>query len=336
MSDSLIHSEYHQLIKDLKARIRSASVRAIYKVNSELISLNYDLGKDLVERINLNQATGAKFNIARQASIDLIAEFGKGEGYSERNINYMIKFYKNYKDYPELQRLIAVVPWGHHCTILDAQLSPEEQKFYLNHTVKVGCTRPVLLAQIQSNLFAREKRVAPNNFDLTLAETSEQASELVRDSYLLEIVDPENKLHERHLENKLIENIKQFMMELGSGFAYIGNQYKIDLHQESNFIDLLFFNRQLQCLFAIDLKMTEFIPEYIGKMQYYLELLDTQVKLAHEKPTIGIILCTGKNNLKVETSLKRSNSPIAVATYQLIEKLEKKLPQLLDESKSAQ
>jgi predicted nuclease of restriction endonuclease-like (RecB) superfamily len=332
MSNSPIPSEYFQLIKDLKARIRSASIRAAYKVNSELISLNYDLGRDLVERIKDNQASGAKFNIARQASIDLIAEFGKGEGYSERNINYMIKFYKCYKDYPELQRLIAVVPWGHHCTILDAQLDAKERKFYLNHTIKTGCTRPVLLAQMQSNLFEREQRVAPNNFDLVLNENSQQAKELVRDSYLLEIIDPENKLHERQLENKLIENIKQFLMELGSGFAYVGNQYRIDLGEETNFIDLLFFNRELQCLFAIDLKMTEFIPEYIGKMQYYLELLDTQIKLAHEKPSIGIILCTGRNNLKVEASLKRSNSPIAVATYQLIEKLEKKLPQLLDES----
>ena len=327
--DSAIPRGYASLITSIKSKIRSASIKAAYKVNSEMINLYFEIGKDLVNRIEINQKNGSKFNIIKQASIDLINEFGKGEGYSERNLNYMVKLYNTYKDSDELQRVIAVVPWGSNCEILDANLSLSEQEFYLRYTANSGCTRPILKAQIQTKLFERDRVVVLNNFDSTIPEHSEQAKELIRDSYILQVIDPSNKIHERQLENQIIQNIKDFLLELGSGFAYIGNQYRVNLGDEANFIDLLFFNRELQCLFAIDLKMTEFIPEFIGKMQYYLELLDTQIKLPHENPSIGIILCTSKNQLKVESTLKRSTSPIAVATYELVARLQKKLPELI-------
>lgn len=323
---------YTQFISDLKSKIRSASIKAAYKVNSEMIKLYFEMGKVLTNKTELNKLENTKFNIVRQASLDLIAEFGKGEGYSERNLKYMVSFYQAYKDNLEVQRLIALVPWGSNCEILDANLALEEREFYLRYSIKKGCTRPLLAAQISTGLAKRNKLETQSNIELTIPENSEQAKEIIKDSYLLQTVDPTNIIHERHLENKLIENIKDFLMELGSDFTYVGNQFHIKLDDESNFIDLLFFNRKLQCLFAIDLKMKEFIPEYTGKMQYYLELLDTQIKLPHENPSIGIILCKSKKRLKVEASLKKSNSPIAVATYELVAKLEKKLPELVSRS----
>ena len=322
--------DYIQFISELKSKIRSASIKAAYRVNTEMIQLYFEMGRSLASKIEINKLQNTKFNIVRQSSIDLVKEFGKGYGYSERNLQYMVKFFKNYSEFPELQRLVAVVPWGSNCEILDAKLSITAKQFYLEYSIKTGCTRPVLSAQISTGLFERNNFQTQTNFELTIPENSEQAKELVKDSYLLQTVDPDGIIHERHLENRLIQNIKDFLMELGSDFAYVGNQFHIVLDEESSFIDLLFFNRKLQCLFAIDLKMTEFIPEYIGKMQFYLELLDTQIKLPHENPSIGIILCKSKKRLKVETSLKKSNSPIAVATYELVAKLEKKLPALLD------
>ena len=332
LEPSIIPTDYALLINNLKSRIRSASVKAIYKVNTEMIELYFDMGMQLAEKIAINQAQSGKFNIIKQASADLIAEFGKGEGFSERNLKYMVKLYSTYKNRTQVQRLVALVPWGSNCEILDAKINEKEQEFYLQYTINSGCARSVLAAQINTNLYSRVNISPQTNFELTIPEISEQANELVKDSYVLQVVDLNNIIHERHLENRLIENIKDFLLELGDEFTYIGNQYKINLGDESNFIDLLFFNRRLQCLFAIDLKMKEFMPEFIGKMQYYLELLDTQVKLPHENQSIGIILCKNKSTLKVETSLKRSTSPIAVATYDLIAKLEKKIPELMEDT----
>jgi predicted nuclease of restriction endonuclease-like (RecB) superfamily len=223
-------TSYKDLILNLKSKIRSASVKAMYKVNSEMINLYFEIGKELTEKIIENQNQIQKFNIAKQASADLIKEFGKGEGFSERNINYMIKFYKNYSESPELQRLVAVVPRGSNCEILDSNLIQDQQSFYLTYTINQGCTRPVLKAQIQTDLYNRKAKELQSNFDLTIPENSEQAKQLVRDSYMLQVIDPENLIHERHLENQLIENIRDFLLELGSTYTYVGNQYKINLY----------------------------------------------------------------------------------------------------------
>jgi predicted nuclease of restriction endonuclease-like (RecB) superfamily len=319
-----------ETIKNLKSLVKQTRISSILKINSETIKMNFDLGKELAQNIDSNKGS---VNIVREASKALIEEFGKGVGYGERSLKYCIKFYREAKDDSQVQQLAALLPWWHTCTLLDKVKDKNARLFYFNYALKNNCGREVLEYHIKQERYEKEQKIIPSNFELTLGgEGSELMNELLTDDIPIEIIGAKEKLQEKDVEKQIINNIKNFLINLGEGFCYIGNQNGFQYDDEEYITDLLFFNRNLKCLFAIELKMGKFKPEYLSKFQWYLHLLDTQMKLPDENKPIGIILCGSKNDYQVKALLDNINVPIGVATHKLIEKVEKELQQFLPET----
>lgn len=217
----------------------------------------------------------------------------------------MRQFYLEYKENPELLNLAGKIPWGQNMLIIHQLKDYQEREYYLKATDQLGWSRAVLLNQIKANAYKHhllDKKLS--NFDKALpAHLSEQANEALKSEYNLDFLGITKPIHERELENRLIENIRDLILELGYGFSFIGNQYRLTLNQKEYFIDLLFYHRFLKCLVAIELKAVEFVPEFAGKMNFYLEHLDNQEKQPDDNPSIGIILCPRKDDIEVEFAL---------------------------------
>jgi len=316
--------EYFKFLNDLKNRIRNVQYQAYRAVNKELISLYWDLGKSIVEK---QEKLGWGQKIIQQLAEDLQKEFPQNSGFSERNLKYMRKFYLEYEDKPKVQPLVAQIPWSHNLIILDKTKNDYEKEYYCRMILKYSWSKRILAHQIESKSFKRfliDKK--SHNFDKTLpVKMLKKVKSTMKDSYLLDFLEISEDIKEKELERKILENIKSFLLELGIGFTFIGNQYKIVLGENEYFIDLLFYHRHLRCLIAIDLKIGKFIPEYAGKMNFYLNLLDDKAKLQDENPSIGLILCKEKDNIVVEYALRNIKKPVGVAKYYLTRKLPTKL-----------
>jgi len=316
--------EYFKFLNDLKNRIRNVQYQAYRAVNKELISLYWDSGKSIVEK---QKKLGWGQKRIQQLAEDLQKEFPRNSGFSERNLKYMRKFYLEYKDKPKVQPLVAQIPWSHNLIILDKTKNDYEKEYYGRMILKYSWSKRILAHQIESKSFERfliDKK--SHNFDKTLpVKMLKKVKSTMKDSYLLDFLEISEDIKEKELERKLLENIKSFLLELGIGFTFIGNQYKIVLGENEYFIDLLFYHRHLRCLIAIDLKIGKFIPEYAGKMNFYLNLLDDKAKLQDENPSIGLILCKEKDNIVVEYALRNIKKPVGVAKYYLTRKLPAKL-----------
>jgi len=318
------NEEYIKFLNDLKSKIKQAQYKAYRAVNKELINLYWDIGKSIVEK---QEKLGWGKKIIQQLAEDLQKEFPKNSGFSERNLKYMRKFYVEYKDKPKVQPVVAQIPWSHNLIILDKTKNDYEKEYYCRMVVKHGWSKRILAHQIETKSF--ERFLADNknhNFDKALpVKISKEAKRTLKDSYMLDFLEISEDIKERELENKLIERIKDFLLELGIGFTFMGNQYKIVLGENEYFIDLLFYHRHLKCLVAIDLKIGKFVPEYAGKMNFYLNLLGDKVKLRDENPSIGLILCKEKDNIVVEYALRNIKKPVGVAKYHLTRELPAKL-----------
>lgn len=242
----------------------------------------------------------------------------------------MRQFYLEYQSSPILQQLVGEIPWGQNLVILSRVKNIKDREFYIKGTIQYGWSRNVLIHQIEAEAHKQTKTIKLHNFPKTLpAHLSEQADLSMKDTYTLDFLDVAQPLLERELERKLLENLKKFLTELGYGFCFIGNQYKLELNDKEYYIDLLFYHRYLHCLVAIDLKIGEFKPEYAGKMNFYLNLLDEKIKLPEENPSIGIIICKDRNRFEVEYALKGIDKPIGVSKYKIIKKLPPKLKKKL-------
>ena len=329
MNELTTYKSFFQSIIDT---INSAKYRAYKSVNKFHIEQNFEIGKIIVQ--NQNKNNWGK-SVVDTLSKDINKVIDGVKGYSSQNLWRMRQFYLEYKDKPELLELAKKIPWSQNLLILHKIKTDEEKLYYLTATDKLAWSRAVLLNQIKANAYQRylvDKKV--NNFNKTLpAHLSEQANEALKSEYNLDFLGITKPVLERELENRLVENIRDLLLELGYGFSFIGNQYKLKLNQKEYFIDLLFYNRILKCLVAIELKMVEFEPEFAGKMNFYLELLDEQEKLPDDNPSIGIILCPEKNNIEVEFALRASNKPIGVSEYSLTNKLPKQLEGKIPTSK---
>lgn len=318
--EQILPTDFQEVLNDIKDRVRLAQVRARYKANTELSALYFDVGAKLVYQMD---ELGWHAGVIGSASRELIREFGHGEGWSVRNLKYMMKFYRTYKGDLKVQRTVALLPWRTNCVILDKLKNSSEREFYALYTLKEGWSKEILELRIETNWKDRQVDKPESNFELTIPEYSEQANEILKDSFIFCVTDPDNIRHERHLQRQLIEQIKLFLLELGEGFCFIDDAVKLEVEEDNDCeIDLLMFNRNLNCLFVIDLKMKEFQPEFVGKMNYYLELVSEQLRKDHENAPVGLILCKSKNTFKVKTSLKNVSSPIAVATYGIVNRLE--------------
>lgn len=326
-----INQHYTELLNSIKQNIQNAQIATIRKVNYELTQLYLTIGQLILEQQTTNSWGKS---IVEQLAIDIKKSFPNSKGFSARNLWDMRRFYQRYQHNDILRQLVAEIPWGHNLLIMNKIKNDEIAKFYIESSSEYGWSRNVLLNQIKANAYHRsltsEKQ---HNFKQTLPEhLAEQATEAIKSSYNLEFLGLKGAVREIELENKLMTHIRDLIIELGYGFAYLGNQYKITISQKDYFIDLLFYHRKLQCLVAIELKTGDFKPAYTGQLNFYLEVLDDTVKMKHENPSIGILLCASKDDIIVEYALRTTNKPIGVAEYQLIDDLPSELKGVLPTS----
>lgn len=310
-------NEYTQILRQAVAVIHSARTTVAKLVNSTVHSAYWNIGKLLFER-HLEGGYGS--GIVKKLSVDLKMEF-PDMGLSPRNLWDMKRFYERYHICnPKLRQAVAVLPWGHNLLLLNKIADNDAVEFYAEQSLQKGWSRELLLNAIKMNTYASHQiQVKNNNFDLALPDTqAEYANEVFRSSYNLGFLGITEPVKELELEKRLVAKIKSFLLELGRGFSFIGNQYRLEYNKKEYFVDMLFFHRGLRSLIAIELKIGSFKAEYIGKMNLYLSLLDHLEKGENENPSIGIILCADKDHLDVEIALQDVNKPIGVAEYQLL------------------
>lgn len=324
------HPDYQTLLGEIRQRIRSAQYQALKAVNQELIALYWDIGQLIVER---QQVAGWGKAIVEQLAQDIRAEFSGITGFSARNVWRMRDFYLSYKDSPKLTPMVAEIGWTHNLVILEKCKDELEREFYLRMTRRFGWTKNVLIHQVDSKTY-QKTLLNQTNFDQTLTEeVRNQAKLAIKDEYTFDFLELGDAYSERQLEQALLDRIEPFLREMGGMFAFLGRQYRLNIAGQEYFLDLLLYHRGLKCLIAIllqrdyanELKIGEFLPEYVGKMQFYLAVLDDTVRLADENPAIGIILCKTKDRTIVEYALRESNKPIGVATYQILDRLPQEL-----------
>jgi len=312
---------------------KSARLSAnVYKSFKECKDFGF---KDQITRAGLSVPSNIAEGMGKQSvAKDLQGEFGKRSGFSSQNLWYMRQFYDTYKSNANLQQLVGEIPWGHNILIFSKCKNEKEREYYVENTIAFGWSRNVLTHHIKTDLYKRDKKqLKQNNFKETLPATvSDVADDMMKSEYNLEFLGISKEAKERELESSIIENIKRFLLELGYGFSFVGNQYKLALNENEYFIDLLFFHRKLNALVAIELKIGKFRPEYAGKMNFYLNLLNDTVKMPHENPAIGIILCSDKDSLEVEYAIQNTNQPLGVATYTIETSLPSELEELLPTS----
>jgi len=327
-SKNSIPSDYSQALDEIKNRIRAAQYDALKVVNRELIALNWDIGRIITAR--QQEKSWGKSVVERLAS-DLRQEFPGITGFSTRNIWYMRSFYLSYHANEKLQPLVAEIGWAHNLIILDKCKVDLEREFYIKMTRKYGWTKNVLALRIQDQTYEKTL-LGQTNFEQTLPETiKHQAKLAVRDEYTFDFLELGEEHGERELERAIISKIEQFLREMGGMFAFMGSQYRLEIEGDEFFIDLVLYHRVLKCLVAVELKISEFKPEYVGKMQFYLAALDDNVKLPDENPSIGMILCRTKKRTVVEYALRESNKPIGVAAYRIVRRLPAELKGKLPE-----
>ena len=305
--------EYNQFLLEIKNRIRSAQYESLKAVNKEMLNLYWEIGKSISEK----QANGWGKSVVETLSNDIQREFPGIKGFGTSNLWNMARFYVEYHQDENLQPLVGEISWAKHVAIMTKCKESLERKFYILSTQKFGWTKDVLINKIELKSYEKYL-LGQTNFDSTLPEkTKQQATLALQDDYFLGYTQLEDEHSEAELEAAIVKNIRSFLLDFGTDFSFIGNQYRMEIGGKEYFIDLLLYHRKLQALIAIELKIGEFKPEYKGKMEFYLNVLNDKVKLPHENPAIGIIICKSKDRTTVDYALRSSNMPIGVVTYSL-------------------
>ncbi|MGI4791511.1 MAG: PDDEXK nuclease domain-containing protein [Janthinobacterium lividum] len=324
-STELLPPGYAEFLAALKTSIRAAQVRAALAVNQELVRLYWQIGREIAAR---QQSEGWGANVVNRLSRDLKAAFPKMSGFSPRNLNYMLDFARAWPDESILQQAVAKLPWGHNLRLLDKLSNQDTRLWYAEKAIEHGWSRTVLELQIETRLIERQGR-AITNFSRTLpSPQSDLAIQTLKDPYTFDFLTLGEDAHERHLEQGLVAHIREFLLELGAGFSFVGSQYLLTVGDQDFFIDLLFYHLKLRCFVVIDLKMRAFEPEFAGKMNFYLSAVDDLLRHETDAPTLGIILCKTKNDVVAEYALRDMNKPIGVAAH-LTAELTRSLPAAL-------
>ena len=313
--------DYRALITDLKTRIQAAQIKAAVAVNTQLITLYWDIGRLIVEK---QRTSGWGDAVIEQIAKDLTRELGGLKGFSRSNLYNIKQWYGFYAPHGEkVQQLVGQIPWGHNVLIVQSIKERDQALWYVRKTLENGWSRNVLNHQIESRLYERqaEKPRIDNFAERLPASQSDLARETLKDPYLFDFLDVGEAAKERELETALVERITRFMLELGKGFAFVGRQYHLEVGGEDFYLDLLFYHLRLHCYVAIELKTGPFKPEYAGKLNFYLTALDEQVKMPEDQLSIGLILCRNRNNLVAEYALRDLGKPIGIARYALADTL---------------
>jgi predicted nuclease of restriction endonuclease-like (RecB) superfamily len=305
---------YASLLAELKERIRTARLKAAVAVNEELILLYWSIGRDILDR---QTAAGWGARVIDRLAADLRRDFPEMTGLSPRNLKYMRAFAEAFPESEIVQQVVARLPWGHAIKLVESVKSPEQRIWYARQAAEYGWSRNVLAHQIDSDLFTRQGK-ALTNFGRTLpAPQSDLAQELIKDPYSFDFLSLGPEITERELEQGLLEHLRALILELGKGFAFVGSQYHLEVGDQDYYLDLLFYHLRLRCFVVVELKIEEFKPEFAGKMNFYLSAVDDQLRHKSDAPSIGIILCKGKNEVIVEYALRDSSKPMGVAEYRL-------------------
>lgn len=344
---------YAVWLKELKAKIRSTQIKAALAASRELILFYWELGQEIHQKQEEAQWGSSFINTLGK---DLQKEFPEMSGFSPKNLRYCRAFYRFYTENTIWQQAVAKleegtpdivhptgalrsncfdaiigqqpvdqIPWGHNILIFTKSKSVEEARFYISQTIESGWSRDVLALQIKSDLFARQGS-AISNFKETLpAPQSDLAQQTIKDPYTFDFLSMTCPYNERDIENQLVEHITKFLLELGKGFAFVGRQYHLEVGENDYYLDLLFYHIKLKCYVVIELKNTKFIPEYAGKLNFYLSAVDSLLKTDGDNPTIGILLCRDKNKIETEFALRDINKPMGVSEFTLTEVLPENL-----------
>ena len=334
--DETVSRNYSSVLTDLKEKIKVARIHAITTVNYELLRLYWEIGATILQ-IQKEHEWGAK--IIDNLAVDLKIEFPDFKGLSPRNLRYMRMFAETYMDVPILQPavakleqienqssafwqpLVAKIPWSHHIVILSKAKTQEQRAFYIQETVKNGWSKNVLLLNIASNLYERQGKTLNNFFNTLPAIDSDLVNETFKNPYTFDFLSFTSEVKERDIEKALVKHLKSFLLELGRGFAFINNQYNLKIDGDDFFLDLLFYNYHLHCFVVFELKVGDFRPEYAGKLNFYINALDAQLKGPGDKPTIGVLLCKTPHETVVKYALQNIDAPMGVAEYELKEAL---------------
>lgn len=306
---------YNHFLHDLKSRIRAARTRAALSVNRELILLYWQIGRDILERQE-REGWGAK--VIERLATDLRAEFQDMKGLSPRNLLFMRAFAEAYTDEAIVKQLVSQLPWGHVVRLIQKVKSPEEREWYICKAFEHGWSRDILVMQIESRLFHRQGKTV-SNFAVTLPPPqSDLAQQTLKDPYIFDFLGLGDEAQEREIERELVKHITSFLLELGTGFSFVGRQVHLEVEGEDFFIDLLFYHLKLRCYVVIELKATSFKPEYAGKLNFYLSAVDATMRHESDNPSIGLILCKDRKGLIAEYALKDISKPMGVSEYQLV------------------
>lgn len=314
-------NDYFNTIEAIKSEIKTAQYKAALSANRELIMLYYNIGNI----INEHKAWGNKFIDNLAADIKL--EFPNVKGYSVRNLKYMAKFAETYSDKQFVQQVVAQIPWGQNIVLLDRVNDITVRRWYVEKTLENGWSRNVLVHQIESDLYSRQVTANKvSNFEKLLAPPqSELAAQTMKDPYIFDFIPFRKDMVERDIENALVKDVTKLLLELGTGFAFLGNQYHLNVGGDDFYIDLLFYNLNLRSYVVIELKTGDFKPEYAGQLNFYLSAVDGILKTERDNPSIGLLLCKNKNNLVAEYALKDMSKPIGVSEYKITSNLPEEL-----------
>lgn len=327
-----VPADFPNLLKEIKTRIQQAQTRAILAVNAELVRLYWDIG-GLIDARQQQEGWGA--SVIPRLARELRNELPEEKGYSERNIKLMVQFAHEYRDafapltsigqppvaqlpaITEGQQLVAQIPWAHNVLLMQRVKNKNDRLWYMQQTLANGWSRNVLLVMIQSDAHRRQGQ-AITNFDRSLpSPQSDLVQQTLKDPYIFDFLTLQEPFHERELETNLLHQLERFLLELGQGFAFVGRQYYLKVGDREFYIDLLFYHLKLRCFVVIDLKKGEFKPEYAGKMNFYLSVVDDQLRHASDAASIGLILCQDRNHIVAEYALRGVDKPIGISEYEL-------------------
>jgi predicted nuclease of restriction endonuclease-like (RecB) superfamily len=311
-------SGYHELLQELKGRIRTAQVRAGLAVSRELVLLYWSIGRDLSQRF-ATEEWGSKIN--ERLARDLQAEFPGVEGFSPRNLRYMRALAEAWPEPEILQSLIAKLPWGHNLRVLDRIKDRPTREWYLRAALEYGWSQDVLVLQIKSRLHEREGKALTNFQREMPPPESDMAEQILKDPYNFDFLTVTEAAKEREMERGLLTHLRDLLLELGRGFSFVGSQVPLTVDGQTFYIDLLFYHVRLHCYFVFELKVGAFQPEHAGKLGFYLAAVNGTMRTPVEGPSIGVLLCESRSGPIVEFTLETINQPIGVSTYHVTREL---------------
>lgn len=320
-------AEFLEWITTLKSKISSARNKLAFSINSQVLELYWELGKDIAEK-QQNSSFGSSF--IEQVAEELKRDFPEIKGLSRRNLYAILQWYKFYSQkYQFVPQVVAQIPWGHNRLIITKVKDIEEAEFYCRATIHNAWDRDTLEVQIENKYYLTSGN-STHNFDNTLpAKQSELATQTLKDPYNFDFLGLENDALEKAIEDELTKNVTKFLLELGKGFAFLGRQYKIEIGENDHYLDMLFYHVELRCYIVIELKAGKFLPEYAGKLNYYLSAVDSLLRKKDDNPAIGILLCKKKNKIDVEYSLRDIHKPMGISEYILTDSIPDEIkPQL--------